>query len=474
MTECAPRFSTPRTPGRKTLGAVAAKIARQLGTPLLGWQQYVADVGLEVLPNGKFAYREVVVHVPRQQGKSRLLLIVMLVRALAERRQRVIYTAQSGLMARGKLIDDWLPELEQSQFASLFTTRLVNGHEALRFSNDSRIELVASTRKAGHGLTIDLAMIDEAFALPDARLEQALKPAMVTRSSPQLWITSTAGVPSESAYLWSKVETGRQMAGAGLDGGMGYFEWSAPEDADPGDPDVWRACMPALSRTVPAEAITADFQSMQVGEFCRAYLNQWRAPASDPVIPLERWRELAEPYAESPAPEVLAVDASPEGTTDTACVAAATRRGDGRIHVGVLEHGPGRGWVVERVAELFREHSPRKVLVDARGPARELVDDLEQAGVRRLVITNAGEMSQACEFFLRAVNDGRIVHRGTAELMAAIDGARKRTLGDSWAWKRRGSSCDITPLVAVTVAHYGARRPTGIPLHVFGVDMEDL
>ncbi len=426
MTDCAPRFSTPRTEARRTLGDVAAKIARQLGTPLLPWQQQVADVGLELTEAGKLAYRELVVHVPRQQGKSRLLLIVMLVRALAERRQSIRYTAQSGLMARGKLIDDWLPELRQLRFASMFTTRLVNGHEALKFANDSRIELVAGTRKSGHGLVVDLAVIDEAFALPDARLEQALKPAMVTRPSPQLWIVSTAGVPSESPYLWGKVEIGRQLAGAGLDSGVAYFEYSAPEDADIGDRDVWRACMPALGLTVPEDAIAADFASMAPGEFARAYLNQWRAPASTPLVAPERWAALADPFTPSPAPQVLAIDASPGGAT--ACIAGAARLPDGRVHVGVLEHGPGTGWVAERVSALFQAHSPRQVVLDARGPAASLAQDLEQAGVRRLVLTTAGEMTSACQSFLSAVIEGKISHRGTAELTTAIDGAKKRTL----------------------------------------------
>ena len=471
MTECPPRFATPRTPGRETLGAAAARIAAALGTPLMEWQQQVADVALERTPEGRFAYREVVVHVPRQQGKSRLLLIVMMVRSLVERGSRVIYTAQSGLMARGKLIDDWLPELQQSEFAPMFSVRLVNGHEAIKFENSSRIELVSSTRKAGHGLVIDLAVIDEAFSLPDARLEQALKPAMITRPSPQLWIVSTAGVPAESPYLWSKVEAGRQLAGAGLDSGTAYFEWSAPEDADIGDREVWRSCMPALGCTVPVEAIEADFQSMPAGEFARAYLNQWRAAAADPVIPLERWRELANPYADSPVPEVLAIDVAPEGTS--AAIGAAARLPDGRIHIGVLEHGPGTSWVAPRAGELFAAHSPRKVLVDGRSPARSLLEDLRERGVRRVVETIASDMATSCQEFLNAVNDGRIAHRGSPELLAAIDGSKKRTLLDSWAIGRRGSSSDVSPLVAVVLAHHGVRRPSGIPLHVFGLDLEE-
>jgi hypothetical protein len=40
-------------------------------------------------------------------------------------------------------------------------------------------------------------------------------------------------------------------------------------------------------------------------------------------------------------------------------------------------------------------------------------------------------------------------------LTAAIAGAAKRPLSDSWAWARRGLSVDICPLVAVSLARWG-------------------
>jgi hypothetical protein len=40
-------------------------------------------------------------------------------------------------------------------------------------------------------------------------------------------------------------------------------------------------------------------------------------------------------------------------------------------------------------------------------------------------------------------------------LDAAVAGAAKRPLGDSWAWARRGLSVDICPLVAVSLARWG-------------------
>jgi hypothetical protein len=43
-------------------------------------------------------------------------------------------------------------------------------------------------------------------------------------------------------------------------------------------------------------------------------------------------------------------------------------------------------------------------------------------------------------------------HRGSAELRAAVSGARERAMTDAWAWSRANSETDISPLVAVTLA----------------------
>lgn len=113
-------------------------------------------------------------------------------------------------------------------------------------------------------------------------------------------------------------------------------------------------------------------------------------------------------------------------------------------------------------------------MIDGAGPVASLELDLAAVGVRRIVKTSARDMAEACQAFLSGVNDGKVVHRGGPELIAAIDGAATRTLGDGWALRRRGSSSDICPLVAAVLAHQGARRPYGIPLYIHGVDVEAL
>lgn len=460
MRECPARYATPRTPGRRTLGTAAGRIAAQLGTPFMPWQQQVADVALELDERGKLAFREVILTVPRQSGKTTLLLALILTRALGAPKQNIRYGAQTGSDARKKWMDDWLPALKVSPFAELFKPRLTNGHEGLIFHNGSHQGLIAVTLKSGHGSTLDLGILDEAFAHPDARLEQALKPAMITRPQPQLWVVSTAGTPDASPYLWSKVESGREIAQAGLSHSVAYFEWSAADDLEAGDPQTWRSCMPALGRTVSEEAVASDFQSMDRPEFERAYLNRWRTVMTEPVIPLGAWKRLADPNSAPVDPVCFAFDVTPD--RGRASIAVAGLREDGMTHLEVVEQGQGAQWVAPRIAELVERHHASGVWVDPAGPAGSLLPELSRLAVP-VVTVSAKEHAQACGMLFDAVvaDVSDVRHLGCPVLLAALDGASKRPLSDAWAWSRRNSGVDISPLVAVTLAFWGLRSGAG-------------
>lgn len=417
------------------------------------WQQHVLDVALEVNPaNGLLAYRDVGLTVPRQSGKTTLLLVLILLRALGSPRQDIRYTAQTGADARKKWMDGWLPILEPSPFNRFFRPRLTNGHEALLFRNGSIQGLLATTKKTGHGGSIDLGILDEAFAHPDARLEQALKPAMITRPQPQLWVVSTAGTPEDSPYLWSKVETGRRLADRGVNEGVAYFEWSADESMDPADPETWWSCMPALGYTVDEAAVAADFASMELNEFERAYLNRWKTAMTDPAIPLAMWNALVDAGSEPTGPLAFAFDVSPDRAS--ASIAVAGRRSDGNAHIEVGEHRAGTDWVPERLAELQATHRRSVVICDPTGPAGSLLPELARLKVKPTVL-NSKEHGQACGLLYDTVIEGDLRHRGEPALALAIDGAATRPLGDAWAWRRITSTVDICPLVAATFALWG-------------------
>lgn len=431
------------------------------------WQRYVADVALEVDPDtGRLVYREVVLTVPRQSGKTTLLLALMVQRALGfGTKQRILYTAQTRGAARQKWEEEHVEVLKRSIWKNDFRVKLQLGHEAIKWKNGSRHGVIPSTSTAGHGETLDLGVIDEAFAQVDNRLEQAFKPAMITRPMPQQWVVSTAGT-EKSVFLKAKVDAGRKRCEAEVNRGVAYFEWSAPEDADPEDEEVWWGCMPALGRTISIEAIRDDKESMDLADFRRAYLNQWPDATQDKwrVVPEKMWQDCFDGDSVLTGRVAFGIDSTPEGSHSA--IAAWGKNQVGLGQGEVIEHSVGRGWLVDRALQLAVKWDPKCFVVDAKGPAGTIINDLK-AGLLKLykdgslereipvVTPNIGETCQGCGWLYDAIRYSRMVHLGDKAMAYALAGADKRVIGDSWAWSRRTTDEDISPLYAMTFAAMG-------------------
>jgi hypothetical protein len=435
------------------------------------WQRYVADVALEIDPKtGRLAYREVVLTVPRQSGKTTLLLALMVQRALGfQTRQRILYTAQTRGAARLKWEEEHVNALKASTFKNDFTVRLQLGHEAIKWNNGSRHGVVPSTATAGHGETLDLGVIDEAFAQVDNRLEQAFKPAMITRPQPQLWIVSTAGT-KKSVYLRAKVDAGRERCAADVRHSVAYFEWSAPDDADPNDEEIWWSCMPALGHTINPAAIRADKESMDLADFRRAYLNQWPDAAPDrwTAMPEQMWRDAIREEGILTGRVAFGLDATPNGSHGA--IGTWGKNQFGQDQLELTDHSAGTGWMVERALQLAVKWQPKSFVIDAKGPIGSKINDLKK-GIDKLVKSglldrnipvvtpNIGEICHACGWFYDSVRYSRMVHLGDKSMAYALAGADKRMIGDSWAWSRKSTDEDISPLYAGTLAAHGFNLP---------------
>lgn len=473
---CPPRYGTPRNPDNPTLGTAVGVAARILGYTFQPWQQYVADVAMEISGStGRFVYSNVGLTIPRQEGKTTLILALAVHRCRADYFkgsqnkgiQNVVYTAQTRNDAFEKFKENFWPDIEAASSLK-GKPNWRGGTEHIRFPNRSRFALKSTTEKAGHGGTIDMAFIDEAFAQTDDRLQQALRPAMLTRDNRQLWVVSTAGWMDASPYLWAKVERGRQIVESGEQSSTAYFEWSAPQDADPFDRDVWRGCMPALGYTINEAAIEAEIEEFTsstegLNGFKRAYLNQWvpkgvRATALDAA----KWAECADARSEIVGIPALAIAMTPD--LETVSLAATGFRRDGKWHVEIVEHGPTGGLFgqspgvegrlfVRRVAEVAATHHA-EVWLHPGHPAGTLLADLLKAGVPVKTL-NGTEYGQACGAFFTAVNGGTLRYRPLQpQLDAAVGQAIQRRVGETWRWDGDG----ISALVAATQALHGASQ----------------
>lgn len=431
-------------------------MARQLGIRLMAWQEQVLEVATELLADGTFAYREIIVTVPRQNGKTTLLLVKEIHRAIlwaarAHRPQRLVYTAQTGRDGVKKVLEDQVPIILASPFAAVIdSVRKVNGSEGLVFVGGSRLDVLASSESAGHGRTVDEGYIDEAFDDVDDRREQAILPAMSTRPDGQLWVVSTQGTDA-SLYLNRKIDAGREAILHPSE--IAYFEWSADETLPVGDVATWRSCMPAWGVTVRERAIRHAYETMTEGEFRRAFLNQ-RTASDERVIPQDVWDQVCSPSVIPEGRVVFAFDCNPERSSGSVAVADQ----DGNIEL-MPDADRGTGWIVPRVLQLTTKWNA-PAAVDPAGPAGAFIPELESAGVE-IIPLGSGEFVKACGVFYDAVLQQQMQVLKDGRLDAALAAAKKRPVGDAWAWTRKSSTADISPIVAATVAYFAARKDDG-------------
>lgn len=501
---CPPRFGTRRTPGRPTLGAAVGRVAAMLGTPLMPWQQYVADVALEIDPDiGKLAYDEVTLVVGRQQGKSSLVLPVLAHRARAFARtgpagdaptlwvppgvpQRIVYAAHTGDKSREKWRDTYVTALQASPLASLIAdVRLRLNMERLLFDNESSfVPVTPSASTGGTGDTIDQAHIDEAWSHEGSGLEQAMSPAMVSRDQSQLWIESTRKrqpdnaprKPHFEAYLKAKITAGRARVDAGVTRGSAFFEWSTTENADPEDPATWWGCLPAMGYTVAESGVRTQLNRMKLADFCCEFLGIPEDGAAQlwKVVPEYTWAQLADRTLHPGYPIAFAVDVAPDRGMAALCSAGPCGSlftgpdvpRDDLWAVEVVEHRAGTAWLVDRVVEVAERWRPCAVVVSRAGMASSMIEPLRQAfqdnGMDPDTVKVVGqpEMAKAYSVFHDAVMpaDGpaTLRHAEQPELDAALSVATRRRLESRWLWDWQ-SPGDISPVQAATLALWGAQ-----------------
>ena len=432
---------------------------RAIDGPPMWWQQHVLDVACEIDPaTGLYWYRNVVLLVPRQAGKTSVSRSKVTHRCITTQKAPVLYTAQDRNKSLRRLQKSFYDRLSSSPLSPVLDRpRWSNGSEAVRFINGSEIFIDAPTKKqSGHGETIPEAHIDEAFAHPDGRIDQAVGPALIVTQGSQKWVTSAAG-DSSSVYLWGKVEAGRALIEAGTKSRTAYFEWSAPDDADRFDPATVLNTHPAVGYTITVDDLFAEQESMDSSgpeEWDRAYISRWPRASERPwVIPKQAWRDCAadpETVTWDGAP-IWSVDIAPD--RDMAAIGFAATTDSGHPWLEVAAHDYGEGWVLPHLEKLRSQFGGEMVVLDGAGPAAALEPELEEAGfaVRRLT---QRQKVDACGALYRSAQQGTLLHGNDPRMDAALQSAAKRKSGDAWVWGRGISSDDITPLYSLTMARF--------------------
>ncbi len=450
----------------------ALELCEMAGLHLDPWEQLVLARSLDEREDGKWAAFEVGLMVSRQNGKGAVLEareltgLFLLGERLLTHTAHLADTSLEAFLRLMQRIEE-TPELDR-RVAKVSRT---HGLEGITLRSGQRIRFRTRTKGGGRGFSGDWLGLDEAMFIPEAMIG-ALMPTLAAMPNPQVWYCGSAVDQRihDDGLVFARV---RARALEGDDPRLLWCEWSAdcetPADVQPEtarDPAVWAASNPALGIRITHEYVSDERRAMDPRTFAveRLGVGDWPSlDGSGSVISLERWRQLVDPDSKALDPVCFAFDVAPDRSSSS--IGVAGRRDDDLLHVEIIENRRGTGWVVARLVELKEKHDPVAIVCDAAGPAASLLHELEELGIEVTLVT-AKEHAQACGLIFDAVDQAKIRHLGTSELSTAIGGAAKRPLGDAWAWSRKTSDVDISPLVACTLAVWGAMT---VPVEEEGV-----
>lgn len=486
----APRWATPslsdttRGPDVTDFAGSLLKASRgfRAGEPLefTNWQEWLIDRLLETDPDtGLLRFRRAVVLLPRKNGKSLLGTALALEHLTYGPTGAQIYSAAAD-RAQARIV---FGEARNQVLASPALSKVVKVYrDALEVpAKGSVYRALSADAMRAHGLAPSLVVADELHAWPSSasntrgdELWEALTQGSADRPESLVVGISTAGGNTDT-LLGRLYEHGRRVAAGEIeDKQFGFWSWEAPQDADPTDPEVWKAANPNLAEGLldvgDFEASIASAGSAGFAGFQRYRLNQWVRLAGEDFVSPHFWGEAQrEQGVPAGATVVAGFDGSVSGDA-TGIVLQDVKTGTFKVHA-VWEPDPQNPeWTVDRadvnaaIEKLFDTYNVQMLWAD---PSFYEPDVLEwskrwRRRVERIPPTNH-RIAPMAQQFLADLVAKEIGHDGDPRLSRHVLNAVATEAG-SFRKEKKASPRKVDLLACAVLAN-GARhavkdRPT--------------
>jgi hypothetical protein len=448
-------------------GPEVVSFAREHGLGLDEWQAAALDDFSGTFEGGWTSRANVLV-VPRQNGKSEILVARALFGLFVLRKRLTLFSSHqwassNELFLRMKGVIESNPDLAEQ----VKHTRLSAAQLGFELESGERILFLTRSRAAARGFSADEIIFDEAHFLSEAA-HAALKPSAGGRSAEgQVQVFYAASPVDQARHPDGLVLT--RLRKRALDGeeGLALVEYGAGITDDEGrdmlpavipaalavDPEILKRANPGCPKRISLEFLVDEARTLDPASFWVEHGGQGDWPDLDGavsgIVDLDKWAALRDSDSTPVPPVCIGFDVSPDRRR--ASIAVAGRRLDGSLHVEVVDNADGVGWLQPRLGQLIEDHDPVSVSCDqAQAMIAEQV--WRDAGFQAELL-DRGELSQACAAFIDAVEDGEVRHLGDPVLLDAIRGATTSSYGgDGWVFSRRSSRVDISPLYAAVIA----------------------
>jgi hypothetical protein len=331
-----PRLAPP-TPARSDV-ADFVKVAEELGIGLFPWQKTAARYLTAKGQGNRWLYRHVAIVVARQNGKTKLLVPLIVQRLRMG--QRIMHTAQDRNLPR-----EIYSEVADIMAASpgelavkngrIVMPRFANGQEEIRMKNGGIYSIVAPTRGGARGPSRDLVIVDELREMTDNDFIAAANPTLQASQSPQIVYLSNAG--DDTSLVLNSIKASQDE-----DPTLAYLEWSAGPDHAADDMAGWCEANPSIGH-LPGlvENLGLDYQTLKARGalpiFETENLCRWVTTVRDRLVDDNAWMACAGPVG-TPVRPSLAVSLDPDGKRAAIAIAWMVGR---KVALQVVENVTG-------------------------------------------------------------------------------------------------------------------------------------
>lgn len=519
-----PRVFTPPLSGltpETSLGFEVIEFAENiLGITLRPWQKWLFIHALELDPESDYQdyrFRQVVVLVGRQNGKTLIMIVLGLWRLFVDGAAEILSTAQNLAVAEKTLKDafkiakntpamvKYLPHrVERGKWVPFMRT--ANGSNQIELSSvpvglEDVLDVsgampawfVVATNGGGRSFSADVALLDEVREHHNEDVWDAVAPTTAERPRNQIWAFSNAG-DRRSVVLRRLRNVGLAALNSGdtSEERLGLFEWSAEPGRSIFDPDGWAEANPSLGygnrterdmKALAKQALDPEAKDASENGFKTEYLCQWVEKLEQGKITKELWAALADPLEEfvTGTKVHVGVDVGVEG--GAAHIAVAFERPDGKWHVEVVASRSGFRWVVDWLKARENDWFSGEVGIQSSGnaPAAALAPLLTAAGFT-VAEWKGADWTGSVMAYYTAIQEGLVAHPGRDPLHpeeptlleVSATGVKDRKFGDVFVWDREKSNGDAAPFVATNIAWWlGNRIDQGFVSAYAGDDWDD-
>ena len=382
MDLCPPKFHPPKPVLPTRLLSLLAH-AEMIGTPLLPHQVCIVAAATEGEGLGfPKRYKETLVVMGRQSGKSATLIALTTERVMNDDDRRVLWCAQGLDSAKEQFLQKCWKVLEDAGMVDdygLSMRKDATPHIRCGSTRGALLLRSFNAPKSMRGLHADLVVMDEVFDILDDECESVVSPTMMTtqHTGASMVLASTAPL-EHSVYLERKLAA--HIGGANQPGSdWAFWCWEPEVGDDPGDPVTWRKAIPGLVWGLTTEEfLVSEFKKLSTDTFAREYLSVRQVVSqAKTFVVSDAWSSVEFPVSSSTRaqrPLWLGLDASPDGSI--ASVVAADRSGV----IELVERENGVQWVANCVEELLAAGVVAGVALLVPGPLSKELARLQAVG----------------------------------------------------------------------------------------------